>query len=232
MKRSVVVLAIANVILCLVLFCVVYKCIQYKHIISGNRKEYDCLRGWSNSLESLHDTVDVVFFGNSITHDGRFDQAFPDMKVCNLGYPSDDLAGMRKRISQLVALHPHKIFIMGGTNNLSRYEHTRFEMQYKELIIEIKNQLPESSVFVQSILPYNSNLCKVKFKIDRKQATIEANRVIESIAVCEGLKYIDLYSLYVDDDGLMNNSFTLDGVHLKDEAYSIWYKEIKQYIYD
>lgn len=232
MKRSVVILIITNVILCIALLYVGYKSLQYKRLISENRKEYDCLRGWTNSLESLHDTVDVVFFGNSITHGGRFDQAFPDMKVCNLGYPSDDLAGMRKRIPQVVALHPLRVFIMGGTNNLSRYEHTSFELQYKELIIEIKKQLPETSVFVQSILPYNSNICKAKFKVDRKRATIEANKVIENIAVSEGLKYVDLYSLYVDSDGQMMQSLTSDGVHLKEEAYKIWYKEIKQYIYD
>ena len=232
MKRSVVILIITNVILCIVLLYVGYKSLQYKRIISENRKEYDCLRGWTNSLESLHDTVDVVFFGNSITHGGCFDEAFPDLKVCNLGYPSDDLAGMRKRIPQVVALHPRKIFIMGGTNNLSGYEHDSFELQYKELIIEIKKQLPESSVFVQSILPYNSTVCKAKFKVDRRQATIEANKIIENIARSEGLRYIDLHSLYIDNDGQMDISLTIDGAHLKEEAYIIWYKEIKQYIYD
>lgn len=120
MKRSVFILFITNVILFIALLYVGYKCHQYRSIISGNRKEYDCLRGWTNSLESLHDTVDVVFFGNSITHGGRFDQAFPDMKVCNLGYPSDDIEGMRKRIPQIVALHPRKVFIMGGINNLKQ----------------------------------------------------------------------------------------------------------------
>ena len=232
MKRSVVILIITNVILCIALLYVGYKSIQFKHIISENRKEYDCLRGWTNSLESLHDTVDVVFFGNSITYGGSFDQVFLDMKVCNLGYPSDDLAGMRKRIPQVVALHPRKIFIMAGTNNLSRYEHDSFEQQYKELIKEIKQQLPDASIFVQSILPYNSNICKTKFKVDRKQATIEANRVIKNVADGEGLKFVDLYSLYADYDGQMNISLTPDGVHLRSEAYKIWYKEIKQYIYD
>lgn len=232
MKRSVVILIITNVFLCVALLYVGYKSLQYKKLISENRKEFDCLRGWTNSLASLHDTVDIVFFGNSITHGGKFDQAFTDMKVCNLGYPSDDLAGMRKRISQVVALHPRKVFIMGGTNNLGRIEHTSFEQQYKELIIEIKKQLPETSVFVQSILPYNSNVCKANNKVDRKRATIEANSVIENIAVSEGLKYIDLYSLYTDYDGQMNRILTSDGIHLKEEAYNIWYEEIKTFIYD
>ena len=203
-----------------------------KKRIVFNQKAEDCLRGWTKSLESLHDTVDVTFWGNSITYGGDFDQAFPQLKICNLGYPSDDLSGMQKRIAQIKALHPKLLFIMAGTNNLSTFNEKSFKCDYSELVTEIKRNVPDVKIYVQSILPYNSNLCKVKFKFDRNTATIKANEIIRTISEENDLNYVDLYSLYVEGEGQLQESLTVDGVHLKNEAYERWYNEIEKYIYD
>lgn len=197
-----------------------------------NQKAEDCLRGWTKSLESLHDTVDLAFLGNSITYGGDFDQAFPQLKICNLGYPSDDLSGMQKRIAQIKALHPKLLFIMAGTNNLSTFNEKSFKCDYNELITEIKKNVPNVEIYIQSILPYNSNLCEVKFKIERHTAITKANEIIKKISEESGVNYIDLYSLYVDEEGQLQESLTVDGVHLKNEAYERWYNEIGKYIYD
>ena len=61
-------------------------------------KTWECLKGWTNSLYSLRDTVEIVFYGNSITCGGAFEKSFPDKRICSLGYPSDDLKGMMIRI--------------------------------------------------------------------------------------------------------------------------------------
>lgn len=197
-----------------------------------NQKAEDCLRGWTKSLESLHDNVDVAFLGNSITYGGDFDQAFPQLKICNLGYPSDDLSGMQKRIAQIKALHPKLLFIMAGTNNLSTFNEKSFKCDYSGLVTEIKRNVPDVEIYVQSILPYNSNLCEVKFKFDRNTATIKANEIIRMISEENDLNYVDLYSLYVDEEGQLQESLTVDGVHLKNNAYERWYNEIGKYIYD
>lgn len=231
MKRSVVILIITNVILCIVLLYVGYKSLQYRRLISENRKEYDCLRGWTNSLESLHDTVDVVFLGNSITHGGKFDQVFPDKKVCNLGYPSDDLAGMRKRIPQVVALHPKKVFLMGGANDVRHFDKVLFETQYLDLIRTLRDSLPDVTIILQSVLPINYEICKA-FGNDCNDKINKANEIIKKLAVESHMNYIDLNRCYIDVEGKLDVRFTDDGIHLKEEAYNIWYKEIKVFIYD
>ena len=38
------------------------------------RRDYWCIRGWTNTLEKLHLDVDVVFFGNSITRGSSFEK--------------------------------------------------------------------------------------------------------------------------------------------------------------
>lgn len=231
MKRSVAILIISNAFLCIALLYVGYKCFRYRSIISENRKEYDCLRGWTNSLASLHDTVDVVFFGNSITHGGRFDQAFPDMKVCNLGYPSDDLAGMRKRIPQVVAVHPKKVFLMGGANNVRHFDKVLFETEYLDLINALRDSLPNATIILKSVLPINDEVCKA-FGNDGNNKINKANEIIQRLAIEYHLHYIDLNQHYKDVEGKLDVRFTDDGIHLKEEAYNIWYKEIKAFIYD
>lgn len=231
MKRSVVILNITNVILCIVLLYVGYKSLQYRRLISENRKEYDCLRGWTNSLESLHDTVDVVFLGNSITHGGKFDQVFPDKKVCNLGYPSDDLAGMRKRIPQVVAVRPKKVFMMGGANNIRHFDEALFETLYLDLIRSLRDSLPGATIILQSVLPINDEVFKA-FGNDGNDNINKANEIIQKLAVKTHLHYIDLNQHYKDEEGKLDVRYTDDGIHLKEEAYNIWYKEIKAFIYD
>ena len=118
-------------------------------------KAEECLKGWTNSLCSLRDTVEIVFYGNSITCGGAFEKSFPDKHLCNLGYPSDDLKGMRVRISQVMALHPTKVFVMGGINGLANIELINFENEYDSLVKSMKDSLPKSNIYLQSILPVN-----------------------------------------------------------------------------
>lgn len=192
-----------------------------------NQKAEDCLRGWTKSLESLHDTVDVVFFGNSITHGGDFDVAFPNKKNCNLGYPSDDLEGMRNRVPQVKALHPQKLFIMGGFNGLEKMELDEFCVFYKELVLELKAACPETKLFMQSILPVNENILGNPLCSNTKIE--QANEIIRNIAEFNHSTYIDLHTLY-KKDGILNGEYTTDGVHLKTEAYQLWYDVVQNHI--
>lgn len=197
-----------------------------KQIVS-NQKADDCLRGWTRSLESLHDTVDVVFLGNSITHGGDFDSAFPNKKICNLGYPSDNIEGMSKRVNQVKSLHPAKVFILGGYNQLDRIDLDVFSNKYEHLIEELARECPETRLFALSILPVNQDIKGVHLCSNSKIG--QANTIISKLAHRKGIVYIDLYSLYLKG-GKLNEEYTYDGVHLKADAYRLWYEAIKNYV--
>ncbi len=237
MKQGFVVSLVLNVLLvCVVVFIGIHTSffinvverlgwIEKKIVL--NQKADDCLRGWTKSLESLHDTVDVVFLGNSITHGGDFDSAFPNLKICNLGFPSDDLKGMRKRVPQVKALNPRVVFIMGGLNGLYYMGLKDLRIQYDVLIKELISVGPETQFVLQSVLPVNEKvfghpLCP-NHKIER------ANDIIKELAAYYDLHYVDLYTPYLKE-GNLNNEYTYDGVHLKSGAYQIWYKEIQSFL--
>ena len=47
------------------------------------------------------------------------------------------------------------------------------------------------------------------------------------------LKYfpvIDLYAAFVDEQGLMNEAYTTDGVHLNDIGYKAWVEYVNKYV--
>lgn len=101
MRKLPVVSVIANILL------VGYILINLATTNSNNYqwKAEECLKGWTNSLYSKRHCR-YVFLGNSITYGGLFEAEFSDKRICNLGYPSDDLCGMTERINQIMALHP------------------------------------------------------------------------------------------------------------------------------
>ena len=191
-----------------------------------DRGDYWCIKGWTNTLNKLDYDADVVFFGNSITCGGNFQDYFPNVKACNLGYPGDNMDGMMLRVPQIKAVSPEKVFVMAGINGLQMQTDDVFEKKYQQMVDSIKKTVPEAEVYLQSILPVNyakTNAYASKGKIR------EANDIINRIAQRSGCFYVDLYSLY-EKDGEMPQELTRDGVHLFPEAYDRWMEEIRRYI--
>lgn len=191
---------------------------------SGN---YWCIKGWTNTIKKLNLDIDVVFFGNSITCGGQFQDYFPDVKTCNLGYPGDELEGMLLRVEQIKTLQPKKLFVMAGINGLYLKTDKVFEEKYQRLVDSIRESVPETEVYLQSILP----ICKTKrssAKLDNEKIK-RSNEIIREIAERSNCVYVDLFSLY-EENGQMPERLSRDGVHLFPEAYSIWADAIRQYV--
>lgn len=118
-----------------------------------DRGDYWCIQGWTNTLRKLGYDADVVFFGNSITRGGNFQDYFPNVKTCNLGYSGDNMDGMMLRMEQIKAVSPEKVFVMAGINGLQMQTDDVFEKKYQQMVDSIKKTVPEAEVYLQSILP-------------------------------------------------------------------------------
>lgn len=182
-----------------------------------------CLQAWTNSLRQMNAKADIVFFGDSLTYYGDFSSVFPDKVVCNLGMRGDTIQGMIKRLEQLSLLEPEKVYLMAGINDVANCKPEIFKSLYETLVCRLKRVVPISEIVIQSILPVNNK----DYTISCNNIEIlKCNRLISSIASKYGLDYIDLHSLYFEND-LLPSKFTVDGMHLKIEAYSIWLDKIK-----
>lgn len=182
--------------------------------------------GWERSLEQLHYDTDIVFFGDSITSGGDFQEHFPEQKIVNLGIPGDSLLNMKNRAEMLSSVTPEKIFVMGGINSLSDRNSDSVFKDYVDMLNAIQKAVPDAQVYIESILP----ISKEKEKTCADNSVIDAfNKRLESLALEMNMTYIDLYSLYALD-GCLNPEMTKDGVHLQPDAYEYWFYEIEKYI--
>lgn len=182
--------------------------------------------GWERSLEQLNCDADIVFYGDSLTSGGNFQNYFPDWKIVNLGIPGDSLQGMKNRAEMLSSVTPEKIFIMGGINSLTDKNSDSAFQDYKNMLNAVLDAVPDAQIYIESILPIS--LEKEKECADNSVITA-FNQRLESLALEKNLTYIDLYSLYVLN-GEINPELTKDGVHLQPSAYEYWFSEIQKYV--
>ena len=184
--------------------------------------------GWTNTVEKLHTEFDVAFFGNSITRGSDFQQFFPDKKIINFGYSGDNMIGMRRRVPMLQASHPKKIFIMAGTNDLVHISLDEYKERYIALLDAIKDSIPNAEIYIESVLPSNSQMGHYA----PNEKVQKANEIAKSIAKTYGCTYINLYDLYADSNNELPKELTKDGVHLHAQSYARWAETIKPMIYN
>lgn len=183
-----------------------------------------CLQAWTNSLRQMNAKADIVFFGDSLTYYGDFASVFPDKVVCNLGLRGDTIQGMIERVEQIRILEPKVIFLMAGINDIAKLSIEKFKDEYILLVNTILNAISESKLFVQSILPVNS----LDYKINIKNKSIERyNYYIKGFANNNRIQFVDLFFDYIELNNFqLSKQHTIDGIHLQNDAYLMWYKKI------
>ncbi len=167
---------------------------------------------------------DIVFLGDSITDGARWHELFPGLPVKNRGINANLSTNVLERLDNIVNWQPKAIFILIGTNDLPWYERRRDEQiieTYEAILRRIKDDTPETSVFVQSILP------REKSKAERIQ---KLNAELKKLAVRYGYVYIDLFPHFATAQGALRPELTNDSLHLLSAGYAIWVEILKPYI--
>lgn len=194
--------------------------------LSGNpyvpeRADNDCVESWNNCIQQLNYQVDVVFFGDSITEGGDWQDALPDYKVVNMGYVGEDTRGMLRRVNAVASLKPRCVFLMAGINDLHSRKIEDFKESYIWLVDSLLKAMPQMVLYLESILPVSeaSDYCE-------NEVIKHANLFIQNVAGEHNLKYVDLFSMYAVD-GALPELITYDGLHLRETAYEPWYHRIR-----
>ncbi len=130
-------------------------------------------------------------------------------------------------IDNMVILNPKMIFLLLGTNDLLLGESgSQFAYRYVELAKKIRERLPETQVFAQSIFPVtqsveNDRPLLANWRID------EYNNAVMNTFRENGFKYVDVSSKFKDSNGVMNPVYSPDGIHLYSEYYRLWLYYLK-----
>ena len=101
----------------------------------------------------------------------------------------------------------------------------------EKIILQIKKQSKNTTIYLQSILPINPYVVK-KFSGHKNnhQKIIEANQRLKSLAKKHHLKYINLHKSMRNGKQHIKPKYTYDGLHLSEEGYKKWKRVIRKYV--
>ena len=165
----------------------------------------------------------IVFLGNSITQGGKnWNEKFGVVGISNRGVAGDSTDGVIARLNEIIHFTPKAIFLLIGINDI--YNELTPSTDYVannilKIIKRINQELPETKIFLQTILPVEKEVYKDKI--------IAVNGMIKTFESQSKFEIIDLYSIFVNKEGKMKKEFSYDGVHLNDKGYQIWVDHIK-----
>ena len=108
-------------------------------------------------------------------------------------------------------------------------------------ILRIANNIQKycknTKIYIQTVLPtaprkYEDikGVLLPKFDPPLTDQINEINLLIKEQNQNNVYKVIDLYSVFVDKRGFMNEVYTIDGVHLNDAGYQVWVEYVDEYV--
>lgn len=174
---------------------------------------------------------DIVFLGNSITNGAEWAELFENNKVKNRGISSDITAGVYDRLDVITKGKPSKIFLLIGINDIARdLAVDSIITNFKQIIDKIKHDSPSTLLYIQSVLPVNPDFGM--FQSHMKPDIIkEVNMKLADLSNRQNVKYIDLYSHFIEKGSdKMNPTYTNDGLHLLGAGYIVWREIILPYV--
>lgn len=115
-----------------------------------------------------------------------------------------------------------KIYIMIGVNDAGIVSLEEFDSQFSDAIRQIREIQPDAIIYIQSILgvtknkelsdPYHFNNANI----------LERNALLKSKCDGKSIVYLDVFSVFNDEEGYLDSIYSADGLHLNSEDYKIW----------
>ena len=166
---------------------------------------------------------DIVFLGNSITDGGEFAELFGMPNIKNRGIRSDVITGVEKRVTQVTAGRPAKIFLLIGINDVSHgLTVSQLAERYARLVRKIREQTPDTRLYLQSVMPINNDYGRYRNLRGREKTIPALNEQIRKKAADNNAEYVDLWPALADKSGKLNRLYTNDGLHLNGAGYRAW----------
>ena len=162
-----------------------------------------------------------------VTSDDMFDM--PNIK--NRGIRSDVITGVEKRLTQVTSGHPAKIFLLIGINDVSHgLTVDQLAARYERLVKKIREQTPDTKLYIQSVMPINNDFNRYKNLKGREKVIPALNRRLQTIAAQNGAEYVDLTKTLESTPNKLNPKYTNDGLHLNGPGYRAWVRAIQHLV--
>lgn len=186
-------------------------------------------------------SADIVFLGNSLTQGGKWNEYFEATQealaakgggIRNRGIIGDDAPGIYDRLNQILPGRPAKIFLLVGVNDISHHIPADSVLFLAGKVVErIRRESPGTKLYLQSLLPVNERKNRYKSMTGKAGVIREVNEGLRKLAKSYRIKFICLYPHFKEKGSeQLKPALTNDGLHINEEGYRIWAKQIKKYV--
>ncbi|AMR32223.1 hypothetical protein A0256_12725 [Mucilaginibacter sp. PAMC 26640] len=177
-------------------------------------------------------TGGIIFLGNSITEMGNWGKLLNDTTVVNRGIGGDITFGLLKRLDDVTIRQPKKLFLLIGINDIGKdIPDSVIAYNCFKIIKQVHDQSPATKIFVQSILPLNTIHANFPQHYNKAEHIPIVNAMLKAQSSALNYTYIALTPLFSDKAGRLKTELTIEGLHLKPEAYVMWVDYLKKMKY-
>lgn len=125
-------------------------------------------------------------------------------------------------VSEALCLHTFsKVYIMIGINDISSGDTEWFTQQYKNILDTVRNTQPNAVIYIQGNIPMSYGTQDLNGALNNKNLSLR-NEASRALADKKTIFYLDIGSIYADDNGNLQPCYTTDGLHVMPDYYSLW----------
>ncbi len=169
----------------------------------------------------------TVLLGDSITLWFPQELLPRDRTWLNQAISGESADRMIQRLEDLDDAEIETLFLMIGVNDLiAGKPENEVVRNIRASVRYLKKQHPNTTIVLQAILPHGAEGATWEGR-DRllqlpNERILAVNQALEKVAEEEGVHYLDLYTLFVDNEGKLRLDLSTDGLHLNDRGYLVW----------
>ena len=203
------------------------------------------MNDWDIKLERYRNENESVKFGETVFAGSSLMEMFPINKLLREhnddtiiynrgigGYLTDNL--LENLDVCVTDLHPSKVFINIGTNDLSWADKSISGIMdnYDRIITGIEKALPDTVIYLMAYYPVNYEAAAENMKecLRNNEKLIAANAEVQKLAVKHGQRYIDINKNLKDEQGRLKAEYTIEGLHINENGYRAIYDDIMAYV--
>jgi lysophospholipase L1-like esterase len=165
---------------------------------------------------------DVVFIGDSQIQKFDLTELLGNVNLVNRGIDGDVTMGVYKRLDDVIAGKPSKLFVEIGINDIRNFIPTDTSLKYTDkIIIKTETSSPQTKIFVIGLLPCSTI---------KSELVVNYNERLKQLCHKYNIPFIDSYSKLNAKGGLNANYDCGDGLHLNGMGYVTWSSILKPYL--
>ena len=165
------------------------------------------------------DGTGTAFVGDSLVKNADWPVLLPREPSLNFGVGGDTAAGVFERRDAVSAVHPARIVLLVGTNDISRGTEDEVAGWIAGMVRDWRSDLPAVGIGLCAVLPRAAN---------HIEAVTTLNRRLADLARRERLVFIDGGPALAMADGSLNPHWSEDGLHLTELGYWEWIDEARR----